>query len=195
MEILKRSDEFLIESCLEQLRVAPYPWLNDSLLKIRLSRDLSLKQMLGIIMALTAIGKYTCGHVQTFVADLDSATREQLLSQLTDKLMVLYPNISICTWFSSNLTYMGSPTFGLAQHLLARGTKECTDYFELSKVVTLPVDLDFYLDVCLQLINTKKASLLHRHIRECQTLKTVSVHEFAKVMFEIIQVRYEPILH
>ena len=75
MEILKRGDEFLTESCLKQLTSAQYHWLNDSLLELRLSHDLSLQKMLGILMALTAIGQYTCGHVQTFVADLDSETR------------------------------------------------------------------------------------------------------------------------
>ena len=114
MEILKRGDEFLTDSCLQQLTTAQYPWLNDSLLELRLSPALSLKQMLGILMALTAIGQYTCGHVQIFVADLDSETRKQLLNQLTDKLTTLYPNISICSWFSANLDYMGAPTFRLA---------------------------------------------------------------------------------
>ena len=42
MEILKRGDEFLTESCLKQLTTAQYPWLNDSLLELRLSPALSL---------------------------------------------------------------------------------------------------------------------------------------------------------
>ena len=104
--------------------------------------------MLGILTALTAIGMYTCGHVQTFIADINSDTRQQLLSQLTEKLMILYPNVSICAWLSANLAYMGAPTFRLAKHLLMRNTKECADYFEFSKLVTLPNDLDFYVDIC-----------------------------------------------
>ena len=42
MEILKRGDEFLTDSCLQQLTTAQYPWLNDSLLELRLSPALSL---------------------------------------------------------------------------------------------------------------------------------------------------------
>ena len=80
MEILKRADEFLLGNCLHQLTVAKYPWLNDSLLELRCNQDLSLEKMLGILTGLTAIGHYTCGHVQTFIADISSEVREHLLS-------------------------------------------------------------------------------------------------------------------
>ena len=57
MEVLKRADEFLFGSCLLQLTVAKYPWLNDTLLELRCNRDLSLEKMLGILTALTASGE------------------------------------------------------------------------------------------------------------------------------------------
>ena len=43
---------------------------------MRALSTLSVQQMQGLLMAMTAIGHYTSGHVSTFVSDLDPPVRD-----------------------------------------------------------------------------------------------------------------------
>ena len=97
--------------------------------------------MQGLLMAMTAIGAYTSGHVSTFVSDLDATTRAQLLQQFTTSLSTLYKDKVVCKWLAEHVSLLGKPTFRLAQHLCQHPDDMAYDLLEISRVCT-------YLGTC-----------------------------------------------
>ena len=65
---------------MKALRSSSYGWLDDALLDLRANGMMKMGAMLGLIVAMTALGAVTCRHISTFIADLDPSRSEELLA-------------------------------------------------------------------------------------------------------------------
>ena len=124
--------------------------------------------MQGLLMAMTAIGAYTSGHVSTFVSDLNATTRAQLLQQFTTSLSTLYKDQVVCKWLAEHVSLLGKPAFSLAQHLCQHPDAMAYDLLEISRVCQLPGDLRGLAGLCKLLKPTDKLSWVLEHFTACK---------------------------
>ena len=124
--------------------------------------------MQGLLMAMTAIGAYTSGHVSTFVSDLTATTRAQLLQQFTTSLSTLYKDQVVCRWLAEHVSLLGKPAFRLAQHLCQHPDDMAYDLLEISRVCHLPGDLPAYVGLCKLLKPTDKLNWVLEHLNACK---------------------------
>ena len=71
LRLLDKAELFLEPATLKALRCSTYSWLGDALLDLRANGMMKMGAMLGLIVAMTALGEVTCSHVGTFIVDLD----------------------------------------------------------------------------------------------------------------------------
>jgi hypothetical protein len=78
LAIHRQAQHFLEPDCLDQLRRGSYPWLKDCLLELDVDSSFSIVQVLGIMMALAAIGGSACCRIPMLLQQLDAEKQKQV---------------------------------------------------------------------------------------------------------------------
>lgn len=179
LAIHRQARHFMEPDCLKQLQRGSYPWLKDCLMELEIDGSFAVIQVLGILMALAAIGGTACSRIPMLMQELDAEKRKQVHQQFQSKLELLFPDADICKWFALNLEQMNSETYQLAKHLIRNGVPEPACYLTLLRLVKVSDRLDYYIAICDKLVATKRSGMLEEHLRVANSITPIPVEDFA----------------
>lgn len=74
-EIIKKAKSFLKKEVLQELRSGTFTWLGDALRQVQVNAMMDNDQIVGLLLAMTALGGVFAESMTTFVSDLDNERR------------------------------------------------------------------------------------------------------------------------
>ena len=95
---------------------------------------MKVEAMLGLIMAMTAIGGAATQHVGTFMKDIEESELASLRSLYQTNLIVLYGNWEVCKWIARNASYLDEESLKLAKYLCEKNIAKPYDLMQISLV-------------------------------------------------------------
>jgi len=165
LAIHRQAQHFLEPDCLNQLKRHSYPWLKDCLLELDIDSSFTIVQVLGIMMALAAIGGSACSRIPMLMQQLDAHMHKQVHQQFEIKLGTLFPDPDVCRWFAENIEQMNCETYQIANYLISHGIPDPACYLQLSRLVKVSDRLDYYITICNKLVATRRYGMLEEHMK------------------------------
>jgi hypothetical protein len=87
------------------------------MLKVFASSTMEYDSMVGLMLAMTALGGIVSLHIARFVGDLEPSTRHHVLGLYEGKLSLLFKDARVCKWIASNVDYVTHDIINLAKYI------------------------------------------------------------------------------
>ena len=173
---------------LRALRPGLYRWLEDALLELRANDLMKPESMLGLLIAMTALGEPSSFHIPIFMQGLGLEKTQKLVALYESNLTALYENDGVCRWFAQHLSLLSDPTFRLAKHLSITHDPEAYDILEIQRVCTLPQNLDIFITVCQMILANDCKTWITECLKHCPQQEQVEPEALAEILLCITQV-------
>ena len=134
IKILEVAEEFTRKDILENLQSGDFKWLSDELRQSEPNTGMKVEAMLGLIMAMTALGGATTQHVGIFMKDIEEGELARLRSLYQANLSVLYGNREVCQWMARNASYLDEASLKLAKCLCEQSVAKPYDLMQISLI-------------------------------------------------------------
>ena len=90
--------------------------------------------MLGLLLAMGALGGASFRHAETFLSDLETQKRGSVQSMFESKLMMIYNDKDVCKWLVEHCGVVQDTNLRLASYLCAATYTNKYGLLELSRV-------------------------------------------------------------
>jgi len=134
MMLLQTAESFLENATLKTLQASKCQYLEDALLELRAHVKMEERVILGLMMAMVALGGKLARHAAVFLEDLTETERSITLGLYQGVLFELYPCKHVCRWLATHYAYVDGDALRLASQLSQSGEENNFMILQISRV-------------------------------------------------------------
>ena len=115
---------------------------------------MDLQDILGLMMAMVALGGTVVEHVGPFILDLDQQYRDKVCGFFESQLSVLYSDKEVCRWLAWNTNQLNKELINFARHLGEKRVERSYDILQMTRVCGEYQDHQRYISTCDMLLRS-----------------------------------------